>query len=226
MNSTLGSNILIFDADSVPEEIYVSSSRPLFESAQLISASISLGYKGLPVYCGFQMEGRSLLAASARKGAGLKIRWNKGNGLPGESCSGLFLFKTADFTDVGIDALPSIKSQTVAEFEFGYLNPGVIGPHEPVAVASLRIVFKDGDRFYISASIPISSTGEARVSLGSQTYFAYDPSTNTSQEVGICGTEVVPKFQNVENIGFRLDAVRGAKVSEGANIGVVRFSLK
>lgn len=224
--SSRAGELLSFDASSVPAEIYVSSSQPLFEHAPLIAASTSPGYTGLPVYCGFQMEGRSLLAASKRAGAGLKIRWNNGKGLPGESCSGLFVFKCADVPHASPDAVVAISPQAVAELSYGYMNPGLMGPNEAIKDASLRFVFKDDSGFYISAPTPVSSTGECRFNLRSQTYFTYNPTSNTSKEVGISGAEAVPTFQKVEYLGFRLDAIRGSNVSEGANIGVVRFSVQ
>ena len=218
--------LLSLDASSVPAEVYVSSSQPLFEHTPLIAARTSPGYAGLPVYCGFQMEGRSLLAASQRAGAGLKIRWNNGKGLPGESCSGLFVFKCADLPHVTPGVVLSIGPQAVAELSYGYMNPGFMGPNQAVKDASLRFVFKDDSGFYISAPTLVSSTGECRFHLRSQTYFSYNPMSNTSKEVGMCGSEAVPTFQNIEYLGFRLDAIRGSNVSAGANIGVVRFSVQ
>jgi hypothetical protein len=39
------------------------------------------------------------------------------------------------------------------------------------------------------------------------------------------GQASVPSFKNIEFLGFRIDAVRGSKVIEGANIGIVEFSV-
>jgi hypothetical protein len=39
------------------------------------------------------------------------------------------------------------------------------------------------------------------------------------------GAASAPSFKNIEFLGFRIDAVRGSMVTEGANIGVVEFSV-
>jgi hypothetical protein len=105
------------------------------------------------------------------------------------------------------------------------MNPGKTGPNLPVVEASLRFVIKDDRGYHISKDFPIESAGELSVRATQQVYYQYNPSSHAVSEAGTKGQVSVPSFKNIEFLGFRIDAVRGTNIIEGANIGVVEFSV-
>jgi hypothetical protein len=167
-----------------------------------------------------------LLSAGEYDDAGLKIRWSANGGSAGDHASALFLFKKANFLN-GLNggSVALMDGNDTVRILFGYMNPGKTGPDQPVATASLRLVIKDDRGYHISKDFPIESASELSVKATQQVYYQYNPASHTVNEAGTTGQASVPSFKNIEFLGFRIDAVRGSKVTEGANIGVVEFSV-
>ena len=215
-----------FNANAVTKALYRDMPVHFLDSVPIISSNTSHGYTGQPAYCAFQPSGECLLSAGEYEDAGLKIRWNGNTGSPGDHASALFLFKKVNFLN-GLNAgsVALLDGDDTVRIIFGYMNPGKTGPNQPVARASLRLVIKDDRGYHISKDFPIKSTGELSIKATQQVYYQYNPSAHSANEAGMTGQASVPSFKNIEFLGFRIDAVRGSKVIEGANIGVVEFSV-
>ena len=215
-----------FNANAVTKALYRGMAIPFLDTVPTISSNTSQGYTGQPVYCAFQSSGECLLSAGEYDDAGLKIRWNANTGSPGDHASGLFLFKHTNFLN-GLNAAPValVDGNDTVRILFGYMNPGKTGPNQPVAAASLRLVIKDDRGYHISKDFPIGSASELRFQATQQDYYQYDPVAYAVNEVGTVGEISTPSFKNIEFFGFRIDAVRGTKIIEGANVGVVEFSV-
>ena len=215
-----------FNANAVTKALYRDMPVHFLDSVPTISSNTSYGYTGQPVYCAFQPSGECLLSAGEYEDAGLKIRWNGNTGSPGDHASALFLFKKVSFLN-GLNAgsVALLDGDDTVRILFGYMNPGKTGPNQPVARASLRLVIKDDRGYHISKDFPIESTSELSIKATHQVYYQYNPSAHSANEAGMTGQASVPSFKNIEFLGFRIDAVRGSKVIEVANIGVVEFSV-
>ena len=156
----------------------------------------------------------------------MKIRWNGNAGSAGDHASALFLFKKANFLNgLNVGPVTLLDSNDTVRILFAYINPGKTGPNQPVVRASLRLVIKDDRGYHISNSMPIGSASELNVRATQQVYNQYNPASHAVNEAGTTGEASVPSFKNIEFLGFRIDAIRGSKVTEGANIGVVEFSV-
>ena len=215
-----------FNANAVTKALYRDMAVHFLDSVPTISSNTSQGYTGQPVYCAFQPSGECLLSAGEYDDAGLKIRWNNNTGSPGDHASALFLFKKANFLN-GLNAgsVALSDGNDTIRILFGYMNPGKAGPNQPVAAASLRLVIKDDRGYHISKDFPIGSAGELSVKATQQVYYQYNPASHTINEAGTTGEASVPSFENIEFMGFRIDAVRGSRITGGANVGVVEFSV-
>ena len=95
--------VVDFDADDISSVVNKSSDFLFSEGSATLDSTSSSGYAGQPVYAGFEEEGTCLWSANNRANAGLKVRWNGGDGVAGEASSGLYLFKQADFLN-GLDS--------------------------------------------------------------------------------------------------------------------------
>ena len=215
-----------FNANAVTKALYRGMAIHFLESVPTISSNTSQGYTGQPVYCAFQPSGECLLSAGGYDDAGLKIRWNANTGSAGDHASALFLFKKANFLN-GLNSGPValMDGNDTVRILFGYMNAGKTGPNEPVAAASLRFVIKDDRGYHISKDFSIESSSELNFKATQQVYFQYNLASHSVNEAGITGQASVPSFKNIEFFGFRIDAVRGSKINEGANVGVVEFSV-
>ena len=215
-----------FNANAVTKALYRDMAVHFLDSVPTISSNTSRGYTGQPVYCAFQPSGECLLSAGEYDDAGLKIRWNGNTGSPGDHASALFLFKKVNFLNgLNVGAVALLDGNDTIRILFGYMNPGKKGPNQPVAAASLRFVIKDDRGYHISNSFPIGSASELSFKATQQVYHQYNPSSHAVNEAGTTGEASAPSFKNIEFLGFRIDAVRGSKITAGANVGVVEFSL-
>jgi len=215
-----------FNANVVTKALYRDMAVHFLDSVPTISSNTSYGYTGQPVYCAFQPSGECLLSAGEYDDAGLKIRWNGNTGSPGDHASALFLFKKVNFLNgLNEGAVALLDGNDTVRILFGYMNPGKMGPSQPVAEASLRLVIKDDCGYHISKGFPIESTGELSFKATQQVYHQYNPSSHAVNEAGTTGEASAPSFKNIEFLGFRIDAVRGSKIIAGANVGVVEFSV-
>ena len=223
--SLFAADAVNFNANAVTKALYRNTAIPFFETVPTISSNTSQGYTGQPVYCAFQLSGECLLSAGEYDDAGLKIRWSANGGSAGDHASALFLFKKANFLNgLNEGSVALMDGNDTVRILFGYMNPGKTGPNQPVAKASLRLVIKDDRGYHISKDFPIKSASELSVKATQQVYYQYNPASHTVNEAGTTGQASVPSFKNIEFLGFRIDAVRGIKVTEGSNIGVVEFS--
>jgi hypothetical protein len=223
--SLFAADAVNFNANAVTKALYRNTAIPFFETVPTISSSTSQGYTGQPAYCAFQPSGECLLSAGEYDDAGLKIRWSANGGSAGDHTSALFLFKKANFLNgLNVGSVSLLDGNDTVRILFGYMNPGKTGPDQPVATASLRLVIKDDRGYHISKDFPIESTSELSVKATQQVYYQYNPASHTVNEAGTTGQASAPSFKNIEFLGFRIDAVRGIKVTEGSNIGVVEFS--
>ena len=224
--SLFAADAVNFNANAVTKALYRNTAIPFSETVPTISSNTSQGYTGQPVYCAFQLSGECLLSAGEYDDAGLKIRWSANGGSAGDHASALFLFKKANFLN-GLNRGPValMDGNDTVRILFGYMNPGKTGPNQPVAAASLRFVIKDDLGYHISNSMPIGSAGELSLKATQQVYYQYNPASHAVNESGTTGQASTPSFRNIEFMGFRIDAVRGSKVTEGSNIGVVEFSV-
>ena len=224
--SLFAADAVNFNANSVTKALYRNTAIPFFETVPTISSNTSQGYTGQPAYCAFQPSGECLLSAGEYDDAGLKIRWNGNAGSPGDHASALFLFKKANFLNgLNVGTVALLDGNDTIRILFGYMNPGKTGADQPVAAASLRLVIKDDRGYHISKDFPIGSAGELSVKATQQVYHQYNPASHVVNEAGTTGEASVPSFKNIEFLGFRIDAVRGTKIIEGANVGVVEFSV-
>ena len=215
-----------FNANAVTKALYRDMAVHFLDSVPTISSNTSRGYTGQPVYCAFQPSGECLLSAGEYDDAGLKIRWNGNTGSPGDHASALFLFKKVNFLNgLNEGAVALLDGNDTISILFAYINPGKTGPNQPVAAASLRLVIKDDRGYHISNSFPIGSASELSFKATQQVYHQYNPSSHAVNEAGTTGEASAPSFKNIEFLGFRIDAVRGTKIIEGANVGVVEFSV-
>ena len=224
--SLFAADAVNFNANTVTKALYRDTAIHFLDSVPTISSNTSHGYTGQPVYCAFQPSGECLLSAGEYDDAGLKIRWNGNAGSAGDHASALFLFKKANFLN-GLNggSVALLDGNDTIRILFGYLNPGKTGPNQPVAAASLRLVIKDDRGYHISKDFPIGSAGELSVKATQQVYHQYNPASHAVNGAGTTGEVSVPSFKNIEFLGFRIDAVRGTKIIEGANVGVVEFSV-
>ncbi len=223
--SLFAADAVNFNANAVTKALYRNTAIPFFETVPTISSNTSQGYTGQPVYCAFQPSGECLLSAGEYDDAGLKIRWSANGGSAGDHASALFLFKKANFLNgLNVGSVSLLDGNDTVRILFGYMNPGKTGPDQPVATASLRLVIKDDRGYHISKDFPIESASELSVKATQQVYYQYNPASHTVNEAGTTGQASAPSFKNIEFLGFRIDAVRGIKVTEGSNIGVVEFS--
>tara|TARA_B110000977_G_scaffold200617_1_gene291833 strand:+ start:1390 stop:2136 length:747 start_codon:yes stop_codon:yes gene_type:complete len=224
--SLFAADAVNFNANTVTKSLYRSMAIPFLDTVPTISSNTSPGYTGQPVYCAFQSSGVCLLSAGKYDDAGLKIRWNANTGSPGDRASGLFLFKQENFLN-GLNAAPValVDGNDTVRIQFGYLNPGKMGVNQPVAEASYRLVIKDDRGYHISGNTPIESASEINFHATQQDYYQYDPVVYAVNEVGTVGEISAPSFENIEFLGFRIDAVRGSQLNAGSNIGVVEFSV-
>ena len=215
-----------FNANAVTKALYRDMAVHFLDSVPTISSNTSHGYTGQPVYCAFQPSGECLLSAGEYDDAGLKIRWNGNTGSPGDHASALFLFKKANFLN-GLNggSVALLHGNDTVRILFAYMNPGKTGPSEPVAAASLRLVIKDDRGYHISKDFSIESDSELSFKATQQVYYQYNPSSHSANEAGTMGQASTPSFKNIEFLGFRIDAVRGSKITAGANVGVVEFSV-
>ncbi len=224
--SLFAADAVNFNANAVTKALYRNTAIPFFETVPTISSNTSQGYTGQPVYCAFQPSGECLLSAGEYGDAGLKIRWSANGGSAGDHASALFLFKKANFLNgLNVGSVSLLDGNDTVRILFGYMNPGKTGPDQPVATASLRLVIKDDRGYHISKDFPIESASELSVKATQQVYYQYNPASHTVNEAGTTGQASAPSFKNIEFLGFRIDAVRGIKVTEGSNIGVVEFSV-
>ena len=215
-----------FNANAVTKALYRGRAIHFNDSVPTISSYTSQGYTGQPVYCAFQPSGECLLSVGAYDDAGLKIRWNGNSGSARDHASALFLFKKANFLNgMNAGSVALSDGNDTVKIRVGYMNPGKTGPSEPVAEASLRLVIKDDRGYHISRDFPIESASELSVRATQQVYCQYNPVSHAVNEAGTMGQASVPSFKNIEFLGFRIDAVRGNKITAGANIGVVEFSV-
>ena len=223
--SLFAAEVVNFNANAVTKALYRDMAVHFLDSVPTISSNTSRGYTGQPVYCAFQPSGECLLSAGEYDDAGLKIRWNGNAGSPGDHASALFLFKKANFLNgLNVGTVALLDGNDTIRILFGYINPAKTGPNQPVAEASLRLVIKDDRGYHISKDFPIESAGELSLKATQQAYYQYNPASHTVNEAGTKGPTSAPSFKNIDFLGFRIDAVRGTKVIEGANIGVVEFS--
>jgi hypothetical protein len=224
--SLIAADAVDFNANAVTKALYRGVTFHFVDAIPTITSSTGQGYTGQAIYCAFQSTGEGLLAVCGPDDAGLKIRWNADTGTPGDHASGLFLFKHKDFLN-GLNSGPValMDGHETVIIRFGYMNPGKLGPNQPVAVASLRLVIKDDRGYHISKDYPVESGGELTLKATKQVYFKYDPVTPSMNEAGTRGEASVPSFRNVEFLGFRVDAVRGSQTTAGSNVGVVEFSV-
>ena len=216
--------IVNFDADSIHSSVYIAQTRFYLDSQPIMSPALSVGFDGPTVYGAFNSNGSSLMAASEKAGSGLKVRWNNGQGRAGNIASALFLFKKMDFKN-GLNAVPvhfEAGSDAVS-VEIGHLNPGKVGPNLAVEKARFRFVLKDSSGYHISAEVEIDSKQVIDFNVLTQVYYQYDPFENSANSSGTIGSESKPSFQNVEFVGFHIEAVRGSDVHAGANVGVIQF---
>jgi hypothetical protein len=224
--SSFAADAVNFNANAVTKPLYRNTAIPFFETVPTISPNTSQGYTGQPAYCAFQPSGECLLSAGEYDDAGLKIRWNGNAGSPGDHASALFLFKKENFLNgLNEGSVALLDGNGTIRILFAYINPGKTGPNQPVAAASLRLVIKDDRGYHISNSFPIGSASELSFKATQQAYYQYNPASHAVNEAGTTGEASAPSFKNIEFLGFRIDAVRGSKVTEGANIGVVEFSV-
>jgi hypothetical protein len=224
--SLFAADAVNFNANAVTKALYRNTAIHFLDSVPTISSNTSHGYTGQPVYCAFQPSGECLLSAGEYDDAGLKIRWNGNTGSSGDHASALFLFKKANFLNgLNLGPVALLDGNDKIRLLFGYMNPGKTGPNLPVVEASLRFVIKDDRGYHISKDFPIESAGELSVRATQQVYYQYNPSSHAVSEAGTKGQVSVPSFKNIEFLGFRIDAVRGTNIIEGANIGVVEFSV-
>ena len=224
--SLFAADAVNFNANAVTKALYRNTAIHCLESVPTISSNTSYGYTGQPVYCAFQPSGECLLSAGEYDDAGLKIRWNGNTGSSGDHASALFLFKKENFLNgLNVGAVALLDGNDTIRILFGYINPAKTGPNQPVAEASLRLVIKDDRGYHISKDFPIESAGELSLKATQQAYYQYNPASHTVNEAGTKGPTSAPSFKNIDFLGFRIDAVRGSKVIEGANIGVVEFSV-
>jgi hypothetical protein len=224
--SLFAADAVNFNANAVTKALYRNTAVHFLDSVPTVSSNTSHGYIGQPVYCAFQLSGECLLSAGEYDDAGLKIRWNGNTGSAGDHASALFLFKKANFLN-GLNggSVALLDGNDTVRILFGYMNPGKTGPNQPIAGASLRLVIKDDRGYHISKDFPIESAGELSLKATQQAYYQYNPSSHAVNEAGTTGEASAPSFKNIEFLGFRIDAVRGNKVTEGANIGVAEFSV-
>lgn len=220
--------IINFDAESIRKSVYVSDVRVFSEATPILSSYQKPDYTGPTVYGGFQDGGgnTALLSGGGIADAGLKVRWNNGRGYPDDTLSGLFLFKRQDLIN-GQKLLPLHfeKESDHVRVEMGYMNPGYVGSEVAVKEASLRFVFKDSTGYHISASTAVHSKAVINFGVLSKTYYHYTPDVNTARSVGTIGHESRPSFREIEFVGFYLEAARGRDIAEGANIGIIKFTV-
>ncbi|WP_168433490.1 sulfatase-like hydrolase/transferase [Pontiella sulfatireligans] len=215
-------NLVDFDADTISSAINQTSDLLFSESSTTLDSISSPGYTGQSVYGGFEEEGESMWSANNRANAGLKVRWNAGAGIAGEASSGLYLFEQEDFLN-GLDSgliLMDAAGDTVSG-EAGYINP-----NGAVSSTTIRFVLKDSSGYHISAPQPLVSCTVFSFEATTLSYFSFTPTANTSTEAGIIGGVSTPTFSGITWVGFRIDAVRGATVANGVNIGVELFSVQ
>ena len=224
--SLFATDAVNFNANTVSKALYRNMAIHFLDSVPTISSNTSHGYTGQPAYCSFQASGKCLLSAGEYDDAGFKIRWNGNTGSPGDHASALFLFKKANFLN-GLNggSVALLDGNDTMRILFGYINPGKTGPNQPVAAASLRFVIKDDRGYHISKDFPIGSASELSVKATQQVYYQYNPASHAVNEAGMTGQASIPSFKNIEFLGFRIDAVRGSGIIEGANVGVVEFSV-
>jgi hypothetical protein len=224
--SLFATDAVNFNANTVSKALYRNMAIHFLDSVPTISSNTSHGYTGQPAYCAFQASGECLLSAGEYDDAGFKIRWNGNTGSPGDHASALFLFKKANFLN-GLNggSVALLDGNDTMRILFGYINPGKTGPNQPVAAASLRFVIKDDRGYHISKDFPIGSASELSVKATQQVYYQYNPASHAVNEAGMTGQASIPSFKNIEFLGFRIDAVRGSGIIEGANVGVVEFSV-
>jgi hypothetical protein len=224
--SLIAADAVNFNANAVTKALYRNTAIHFLDSVPTISSNTSHGYTGQPVYCAFQPSGECLLSAGEYDDAGLKIRWNGNTGSSGDHASALFLFKKENFLNgLNVGTVALLDGNDTIRILFGYMNPGKAGADQPVAAASLRFVIKDDRGYHISKDFPIGSAGELSVKATQEVYHQYNPASHAVNEAGTTGEASVPSFKNIEFLGFRIDAVRGTKIIEGANVGVVEFSV-
>ncbi len=219
--------VVDFDADDISAAITKSSDFLFSETSVTLDDVSSAGYSGQPVYGGFREEGVSLWSANNRSNAGLKVRWNGGAGVAGETASGLYLFQQEDFLN-GLDSgsvAMDADSDTVSG-EAGYISPGDGTENPAVASSTIRFVLKDISGTYISEAMSLVSSTPFSFEATALSYFSFDPTVNTSVAAGTIGSASTPAFTGISWVGFRIDAVRGSKISQGVNIGVELFSVQ
>ena len=220
-------NIVDFDADTILSAVTTGSDFTFSESSVTLDSTSSPGYTGQRVYSGFEEEGNSLWSANNRSNAGLKVRWNGGAGIVGESASGLYLFSQTDFLN-GFDFGPVLMdaANDTVSGEVGFISPGD-GPSNPaVSNTTIRFVLKDDSGYHISAPQSLFSAGVFSFEATALSYSAFTPTANTATEAGTIGGASTPTFTGITWVGFRIDAIRGSKIAQGVNIGVELFAVQ
>ena len=220
--SLRGAEVISFNADDISSLVTLTSDTNFNESTETLNSSTSSGYGGQPIHGGFEEEGVSTWGANTTSGSGLRLRWNASQGTTGEICSGLFLFKQADFLTLSSGNLEMDAANDTISGVFGVLNA-----NNATSSATIRIVIKDSTGYHISNAQSISSNSAFSYEARSLSYSSFTPTTNDSDVgAGTIGGSSTPSFTGITWIGFRLDAVRGSNPSQGVNIGVKTFSAQ
>ncbi len=221
--STLyGAQVINFNAADITSNVVLSTDTTFSESSETLNSASSSGYTGQPVYGGFEEEVASAWGANSVSGSGLRLRWNSNQGTTGEICSGLYLFKQADFLTLSSGSIQMDASNDTISGVFGSMNA-----NNATSSATIRIVIKDGSGYHISGPENVVSGAAFSYEARNLSYSSFTPTTNNpGVSAGTVGTASTPTFTGITWIGFRLDAVRGSNLSQGVNIGVKEFSAQ
>ncbi|CAI8281296.1 MAG: Choline-sulfatase [Opitutia bacterium UBA7350] len=221
--STLhGAQVINFTAEDITNFVSLNSDTNFSESSETLNSSTSSGYTGHPIHAGFEEEGAAAWSANIYSGSGLRLRWNSGQGATGEICSGLYLFKKADFQALSSGSIQMDANNDTINGIFGGLSA-----NGATSAATIRIVIKDDLGYHISNPQNIISNIAFSYEARDLTYSSFTPTINDPNVgAGTIGSVSNPTFQGITWIGFRLDAVRGSNPAQGVNIGVKEFNAQ
>lgn len=212
--------VVDFSAADITIPVTLSTDTNFSESTETLNSSTSPGYTGQPVHGGFEEEGDSAWGANPNAGSGLRLRWS--GATTGEICSGLYLFKQADFLSLSSGSIQMDAANDTISGSFGTLNDD-----NPTSSPTIRIVIKDSTGYHISNPENVSNQAAFSYEARNLTYSSFTPTSNDSNVgAGTIGSASTPSFTGITWIGFRLDAVRGSSLSQGVNIGVKEFSAQ
>jgi len=212
----------IFDLSSMK-----SKSDPFpFDNTPELSAS-NVYYRGQPVFSAYQETESQGSSWRADPNQGLVIHWNQNQGTTGSEASALFVFKK-QFFENGLD-----ESTKNVRFDSKSIIVGTVNDismadnsNSPINSASVRIVIRDNLGYFISDIIfPGTPGSDFMKNPLDLSYKTYDPFAANNDMVGKVGPEGVPNFNDIDAVGFLVEASRG-NPAKATNYGLKQFLVE